>query len=119
MAHHPDAHHGGAAAGHESHHVVPVRLYVMNGIALMVLLGLTLVAAMFDLHEWNVVIALTIAVIKALLVVLYFMHLRFSTRLVQVFGGAAIFWLLILFTLTLTDYFSRSGPMLPVGSPRA
>src|ERR1051326_5730290 len=120
MAEHTGAHHGGdAAAGHESHHVIPVRIYILNGIALMVLLGLTLLAAVFDLHEWNVIIALTIAVVKALLVVLYFMHLRFSSRLVQVFGGAALFWLLILFALTLTDYFSRSGPMLPPGSRRA
>jgi cytochrome c oxidase subunit IV len=93
-------------AGH-AHHLVPVSAYYWNFAALMVLLVLTLVAAMFDLGEFNTIIALTIAVAKALLVVLYFMHLRWSTALVRVFAGAALFWLTILFTLTLDDYFSR------------
>jgi cytochrome c oxidase subunit IV len=103
------AHH----AGH-THHVVPLTTYYWNFAALMVLLVLTLVAAMFDLGEWNTVIALTIAVAKALLVVLYFMHLRWSTPLVRVFAGAALFWLMILFVLTLDDYFSRSRFFLPL-----
>jgi cytochrome c oxidase subunit IV len=115
MSEHPTTHHEHVHAAEHTHHAVPLRVYIYNFIALMVLLVLTLVAAKFDLGEWNVVIAVTIAVIKAVLVVLYFMHLRFSTRLVQVFGGAAMFWLAILFTLTFTDYFSRFGNVLPAG----
>jgi cytochrome c oxidase subunit 4 len=89
------------------HHVVPLSIYYWNFAALMVLLVLTLVAAMFDLGEFNTIIAMTIAVAKAVLVVLFFMHLRWSTPLVRTFAVAAIFWLIILFTLTLDDYFSR------------
>src|SRR5439155_497719 len=116
MAEHGAAQHTHGASGeHPGHHVVPLRVYMYNFTALMVLLVLTLVAAMYDLGEWNVVIAITIAVIKAVLVVLYFMHLRWSSLLVRVFGGAAIFWLVILFALTLGDYFTRRGLLLPAG----
>jgi cytochrome c oxidase subunit 4 len=111
------AHHGAADAhGHDGeHHVVPVFVYVKVIIALMVLLIVTLYAASFNLGEWNIVIAVTIAVIKALLVLLYFMHLRWSTRLVQLFSAAALFWLAIMFALTLGDYWSRHGTYLPLG----
>src|SRR5262249_55526006 len=113
MADHTPSHgtHGHAEE-HSTHHVVSGWIYFWNFVALMILLVITLVAAMFDLHEWNVVIAITIAVVKAVLVVLYFMHMRWNSRLVQVFGGAAIFWLAILFVLTLTDFLSRHNPAL-------
>jgi cytochrome c oxidase subunit IV len=100
---------------HGEHHVVPIPTYLVVFAALMILLVLTLVAASQDLGEWNLVIAITIAVIKALLIVLYFMHLRWSSYLVRVFAGAALFWLTILFVLTLQDYFSRHAGMLPTG----
>jgi cytochrome c oxidase subunit IV len=116
MADHSTAHHGDdhthAPGGHV---VVPTWLYYRVFAALMVLLVLTLVAAARDLGEWNVVIAITIAVIKALLVLLYFMHLRWSTKLVQLFAGAALFWLAILFAITLGDYFTRLKTYLPLG----
>lgn len=102
--------------GHASGHVVPVRVYYYNFAALMILLVLTLAAAHVNLGELNLLIAVTIAVIKAVLIVLFFMHLRWSTPLVRVFAGASLFWLGILFVLTLSDYFSRGGPMLPGGS---
>jgi cytochrome c oxidase subunit IV len=114
--HHSGHHHAPDAVEQEGgHHVVPVSLYLRVFAALMVLLVLTLVAAMFNLGEWNIVIAVTIAVIKALLVALYFMHLRWGTRLVQLFGAAALFWLAIMFALTLGDYWSRHGTYLPLG----
>ena len=93
--------------GHGGHVVVPIGLYLKVFAALMVLLILTLAAAAIDLGPFNIVIAMTIAVAKALLVVLYFMHLRWSTKLVQLFAGAALYWLAILFVLTLNDYMSR------------
>jgi cytochrome c oxidase subunit 4 len=103
--------------GHGEAHVqhVPVRVYYWNFSALMVLLVITLVAAYFNLGEWNLLIAVTIAVVKALLIVLFFMHLAYSTRLVRVFAGAALFWLLILFTLTLGDYLARQSASMPGG----
>jgi cytochrome c oxidase subunit IV len=116
IGHHPGHHHPPNAVEHEGeHHVVPVSVYLTVFAALMVLLVLTLIAAMFNLGEWNIVIAVTIAVIKALLVALYFMHLRWGTRLVQLFGAAALFWLAIMFALTLGDYWSRHGTYLPLG----
>jgi cytochrome c oxidase subunit IV len=116
MAAHDVAQHGhdhdhGHGDAHAVH--VPTRVYYWNFAALMILLVITLVAAYFDLGEWNLLIAITIAVIKAVLIVLFFMHLAYSTRLVRVFAGAALFWLIIMFTLTLGDYFARQAPSMP------
>lgn len=120
MAHQHPAHDGhGHAHGHDTHdsHVVhvPVRVYYWNFAALMILLVITLGAAYFDLGSWNLPIAVTIAVIKALLIVLFFMHLAYGTRLVRVFAGAALFWLVIMFVLTLGDYFARQSASMPGG----
>lgn len=117
MAAHPPAH----AAAHDpdaevvhTHHIVPVSTYLGVFTALMVLLILTLVVAMYDLPgPLNIIVAMTVAVIKALLVVLYFMHVRYSSRLVQVFAGAALFWLLIMFVITFGDYFTRGWLPMP------
>ena len=75
--------------------------------ALLALTLLTTGIAYVDLGPFNVAVALTIAVIKALLVMLFFMHLKHSSPLVQIFAGAGVFWLLILLTFTLSDYLSR------------
>src|SRR5439155_9910023 len=94
-------HHQEAAEVHEAGHAIPTWLYYLNFTALMALLIVTLLAAHVNLGELNLIIAITIAVIKAVLIVLYFMHLRWGTKLVRVFAGAALFWLGILFVLTL------------------
>lgn len=88
-------------------HVTPVKTYVLIFVALMVLTALTVVAANFDLGWANNVVALTIAVTKAVLVVLFFMHVRYSTRLTALTALAGIFWLAILIGITLTDYLTR------------
>ena len=95
-----------------THPTVSLRLYVGIFAALIALTGLTVAVAFFDLgggrlHFVNAIVAITIAVVKALLVVLYFMHVRYSSRLTWIFVGAGVFWLLILFVLTLADYLSR------------
>jgi cytochrome c oxidase subunit 4 len=64
-------------------------------------------AAYIDLGRFNPFIALTIAIVKATFVVLYFMHLRYSTRLTWVVAASGVFWLGILFALTLSDYLTR------------
>ena len=64
-------------------------------------------AAQIDLHPFNVVSALSIAVAKTLLVILYFMHVRYSSRLTWVFVAAGFFWLGILVVLGMSDYLSR------------
>jgi cytochrome c oxidase subunit IV len=89
-------------------HIHSEWFYVQIFFALLVLLAITVGAAYIDLGFLNVVIAVTIAVIKAVLVVLYFMHVRYKSRLTWVFAGAAFFWLVILLSLAMTDYGSRS-----------
>jgi cytochrome c oxidase subunit 4 len=96
-----------------SEHIVPVRVYLVIFLALLLGTALTVAAAFYDFPwRFNTVIALTIASIKATLVVLYFMHVRYSPRLVWVIVASALFWLAILFALTLSDYFTRAW--LPV-----
>ena len=88
-------------------HVAPIKLYLAIFVALLVGTAITVVVAFFDFGFMNNVVMLAIAVTKALLVVLFFMHVRWSTRLTWVVAGAGFFWLLILFSLTMTDYMSR------------
>jgi cytochrome c oxidase subunit 4 len=88
--------------------IVPLRIYYTVFLVLLVLTGLTTGVAFFDLGLFSPIVALTIAVVKASLVVLFFMHLRYSTRLTWVVGGAGIFWLGILLTLSLSDYLTRA-----------
>ncbi|HSK62474.1 MAG TPA: cytochrome C oxidase subunit IV family protein [Pyrinomonadaceae bacterium] len=91
-----------------SEHIVPVRVYVTIFLALLVGTFLTVVAAFLDFPwQFNNIVALTIATAKATLVVLYFMHVRYSSRLIWVIVAAAMFWMAILFALTLSDYWSR------------
>jgi cytochrome c oxidase subunit 4 len=89
-------------------HIVPVKYYIGVFLLLMVLTALTVFVASFDLEKYwgplNIVVALTIAIIKATAVVLIFMHLRWSSRLTQVIMVAGIFWLLILLSFTMADY---------------
>ena len=89
-------------------HIVSPKLYYVIFIALVVLTVVTWSVAKLDLGKMNAVVALTIAVIKATLVVLYFMHVRYSSRLTWVFVCAGFFWLAIMVALTLGDYMTRS-----------
>jgi len=76
--------------------------------ALLVLLVLTWWVATLKLGEWNIVAAMSIAVIKMLLVVLFFMHVRYSSKITWVFVAAGFFWFLIMVALTMGDYMTRS-----------
>jgi cytochrome c oxidase subunit 4 len=88
-------------------HIVSLKVYIAVFSALIVLTGVTILAATFDLGPLNAVVALTIAVSKALLVVLFFMHVRYSSRLTQVVVAIGLLWLLILIMLVMTDYLTR------------
>ncbi len=94
------------APGHE-HHVVPVSVYLTIFAALVLLTVTTVAVAGFDFGPFNLIVALGIAITKASLVVLYFMHARYSPRLTGVVIGAAIAFFVILIFLTGTDYVSR------------
>ena len=91
-----------------SEHIVYPRVYVMIFLALLVGTGLTAWVAFYDFPgPLNAVVALTIAVIKATLVILYFMHVRYSPRLIALVIGAALFWIAILFALPFSRLRSR------------
>jgi cytochrome c oxidase subunit IV len=91
----------------DSHHVPSLKLYFGIFGILMVGTALTVLVAFYDLGPMNNVVMLTIACVKALFVVLYFMHVRWSSRLTWVVVASGFFWLLIMFTFTMTDYMSR------------
>jgi cytochrome c oxidase subunit 4 len=88
-------------------HVAPKSMYYVVFAALVVGTVLTVFVAKFDLGPFNNVLMLTIACSKALLVVLFFMHVRWSSRLTWVVAGAGFFWLLMMFSITMSDYMSR------------
>ncbi len=88
--------------------MVSLRTYITVWIALIVLTLTTAGLAFIDLGGLNGITAITIAVGKALLVILYFMHLRYSTRLTWVFAGAGLFWLILLLGGTLNDALTRN-----------
>src|SRR3972149_8558724 len=88
--------------------IIPTKVYITIFAALMAGTALTVVAGLQDFPgPLNVVIALTIACIKATLVVLYFMHARYSSHLIWVVFTSALLWLAILFSLTFSDYWTR------------
>ena len=89
-------------------HVLPLRVYLSVFAALLVLTGVTTGVAFVDLGVLNDLVALTIACAKALIVVLWFMHLRYSSKLVWIVAGAGLAWLLILIALSLADYRTRA-----------
>ena len=98
-----------------SAHVIPTRVYYTIFAILMVCTGLTVWIAFLDLGPLNTIAALAIAVFKATLVVLFFMHVRYSTRLTWAVVLGSVFWLGILLVLTLGDYLTR--PWLVSGPP--
>ena len=85
----------------------PAKIYWRNCAALMLLLAVTWIIGYINLGMFNVVIALAIAIIKALLVALFFMHIKGSSRLLHLAMSIGVIWLFIMLSLTLTDYFTR------------
>lgn len=88
-------------------HIASVRLYVAVFVALLIFTGLTVVVAYFDLGLLNTPVALGVAVVKASLVVLFFMGVRHNTPLTKVVVVSGFLWLFILFGLTMGDYLTR------------
>jgi cytochrome c oxidase subunit 4 len=88
-------------------HVASVALYLVVYAALIVFTATTVGAAFLDLGPLNDAVAVGIALVKALLVVLFFMHVRWSPRLIPLTALAGFFWLVHLFGGTLSDYFTR------------
>jgi cytochrome c oxidase subunit 4 len=91
-----------------AHTIVGPRVYVAILFALLLGTALTVWASYVDLGFWNPIIALAIATTKATLVVLFFMHVKYSTKLTKLAVSAGIFTFMILISLTLADYISRA-----------
>jgi len=94
-------------------HVDSVKTYTLVFAALLVLTATTTMVATVDLGAFNVVMALLIAVVKMLLVALFFMHLRHSTILMKVVVGGGLLWLAILLVLSLSDFVTRGWLPVP------
>ncbi len=92
--------------------ITPARTYLLVGGALLALLALTVAAASIDLGPFNTILAITIAACKAVLVILFFMNVRRSSRITWIYVLIGFFWLILLFGLTLGDYITR--PWLPI-----
>ncbi len=91
------------------HHIVPLGLYALIGITLLVMTGVTYWVATLDLGPFNTIVALTIASFKATLVVLIFMHVKYtSEKLTKAVIISAIFFLGLLLTLSLADFGTRA-----------
>jgi cytochrome c oxidase subunit 4 len=88
-------------------HIVSKKIYYAIFATLMVLTLVTVFVSAIDLGPLNTVVALGIAGFKATLVVLFFMHVKYATRLTKVAVVAGLYWLMILLALTLSDYLTR------------
>lgn len=94
-------------------HITPVKTYVLVCIALLVLAFLTYAASFLDLGLWHTPVALAIAVAKALLIITFFMHARYSTGITRVVIGAGLLWLGILIVGTMDDLITRGWLGIP------
>jgi cytochrome c oxidase subunit IV len=90
-----------------STHVLPLRIYFGVFSALLVLTATTVAVAFVDLGPFNNVVAMGVATLKATLVILYFMHVRYATRLTPLVVMSGLLWLAIMVGLTFTDYATR------------
>jgi cytochrome c oxidase subunit 4 len=102
-----------------SGHISPKSVYYTIFGALMVLTAITVAIAFQPLGVLNFPVAISIAITKATLVVLYFMHVKYSSRLTKMIVGMALFFLVTMFGLTLTDYLSRGWFTAPRGTTGA
>jgi cytochrome c oxidase subunit IV len=90
-----------------SEQVVNPKIYIWTCIALLVLLAVTWSIAYVNLGPFNLIVALAVSITKAIVIALFFMHIRGSSRLLKLAAVAGVMWLLILISLTLSDYFTR------------
>jgi cytochrome c oxidase subunit 4 len=93
---------------HAEHHIVSPLTYTIIFGTLLTFTGITVGAAYIDLGILNPIVALAIASIKAVIVILFFMHVKYQSNLVKMTVSAGFFTFLVLITMTLTDYMSRA-----------
>jgi cytochrome c oxidase subunit 4 len=90
------------------HHIVSPVIYIIIGASLLILTGLTVAASFVEMGIFNPIVALAIACVKGVLVVLFFMHVKYSTKLTKLTVFCGLFTFLALIGMTLSDYFSRA-----------
>jgi cytochrome c oxidase subunit IV len=90
-----------------SENVVNPRIYIWTCIALLALLALTWSIAYVNLGPFNLILALGVSITKAIVIALFFMHIKGSSRILHLAAVAGVMWLLILISLTLSDYSTR------------
>lgn len=100
--------HGHEAEQHAEHHIVSPITYLIIFFALLVGTAITIGASYLEMGPWNPVVAILIACVKATLVVLFFMHVKYSSKLMKLTVGAGVFTFLILVGMSLADYFTRA-----------
>ena len=103
-------------ADHAEHHGPTLGIYWAVFLSLMFFTGLTVWVAYVDLGPFNDLVAMAIACTKATIVVLFFMHVKYASRLTWLLAGSGVLFLLILFAFTLADYFSRGWLGIPVSN---
>lgn len=94
-------------------HVVPKKLYLAVFFGLVILTWVTTFVSTIDLGRWNVFVALAIAMSKASLVALFFMHIKYSTRLTKMIAACGVFWLCIMLFITMSDLWTRGWMGVP------
>ena len=95
------------------HHIVPKRVYFLVFFALIVLTWVTTIVSTVDLGALNIYVALSIAIFKASLVVLFFMHVKYGTRLTKMIILCGLYWLLLLLFIAMADLWTRGWMGVP------
>jgi cytochrome c oxidase subunit 4 len=98
---------------HAEHHIVPKRVYFLVFFALIVLTWVTAIVSTVDLGALNIYVALSIAIFKASLVVLFFMHVKYGTRLTKMIVMCGLYWLLLLLFIAMADLWTRTWMGVP------
>lgn len=101
------------SSGSATSHVSPISLYITIFLALMVLTGVTVAAAFVNLGQFNFLVAMIIAGFKASLVIWYFMHVKYASKLTKLTVATGLFFLAILLGLFLVDYGSKAFTGMP------
>lgn len=98
---------------HAEHHIVPKRVYYLVFLTLIVMTWVTAFVSTVDLGRLNVFVALSIAIFKASLVILFFMHVKYGTRLTKMIVLAGMYWLILLLFIVMMDLWTRNWMGVP------
>lgn len=98
---------------HNEHHIVPKRVYFLVFITLIVMTWVTAIVSTVDLGRLNVYVALSIAIFKASLVILFFMHVKYGTKLTKMIVLAGLYWLILVLFIAMLDLWTRNWMGVP------